>query len=205
MNPQSAMVGMQGGAVGAPLGSPAGNHEMLNTYIYDHLCKLRLWGLARSFYQSCPIKVDKTKKEMNGDGGMDTDSKDGGPRPDDLPIPNIGHHYSENSFLFDWWSQFWDVYGTARGKGNPMSQQYYAHNMVSRLDAGYHGYADTSQNQAKMRNLSQQNMMGMNANMMGRPQQFPGMQQANGMNNMQKQAIANRNGYVCAESLFTPS
>ena len=53
-----------------------------------------------------------------------------------------------------------------------------------------------------MRNLSQQNMMGMNANMMARQQQFPGMQQANGMNNMQKQAIANRNGYVCVNSLF---
>jgi hypothetical protein len=50
-----------------------------------------------------------------------------------------------------------------------------------------------------MRNLSQQSMMGMNTNMMGRPQQFQNMQQANGinnMNNMQKQAIANRNGYV---------
>lgn len=53
------------------------------------------------------------------------------------------------------------------------------------------------QTQAKMRNLSQAQMMGgMNANMMNRPQQFPGMPQANGINNMQKQAIVNRNGYA---------
>lgn len=130
MNPQSAMVGMQGGAVGAPRNSSdQSSHEMLNTYIYDHLCKMKLWDLARSFQQSCPIKIDKTKREMNGDD-MDTDSKDGVPRPEDLPIPNIGQHYSDNSFLYDWWSQFWDVYGTARGKGNAMNQQYYNHNMV---------------------------------------------------------------------------
>ena len=53
-----------------------------------------------------------------------------------------------------------------------------------------------------MRNLSQQNMMGMNANMMNRPHQFQNMQQANGMNSMQKQAIANRNGYACVRYLF---
>jgi hypothetical protein len=53
-----------------------------------------------------------------------------------------------------------------------------------------------------MRNMSQQNMMGLNnANMINRQQQFQGMQQANGMNNMQKQAIANRNGYAYYESL----
>jgi hypothetical protein len=134
MNPQNTMV-MQGGAVGAPMGSGSNqNEEMLNTYIYDHLCRLKLWDLARSFHQSCPIKAEKTKKEMNGDDGMDTDSKDGPPRPDDLPVPNIGHHYSQNSFLFDWWSQFWDVYGTARGKPvGGMTAQFYAHNMVSSL------------------------------------------------------------------------
>ena len=103
---------------------------MLNTYIYDHLCKLKLWDLARSFYHSCPIKADKTKKEMNGDDGADADSKDGVPRPEDLPLPNIGHHFSDNSFLFDWWCQFWDVYAAARQKGSPMYQSYYGHNVV---------------------------------------------------------------------------
>jgi hypothetical protein len=133
MNPQTAM-GMQGGAVGAATGSPAANNnfyeEKLNTYIYDHLLRQKHWDLARSFYQSCPIDTSKTKKEMNGDGGMDTDSKDGISRPDDLPEPNIGPHHSENSFLFDWWSQFWDVFHTARNRGPPTSTQYYAHNMV---------------------------------------------------------------------------
>ena len=135
MNPQNAMVGMQGGAVGAPLGNRAGgNNEILNTYIYDHLCRLKLWDLARSFYQSCPINIDKTKKEANGDDGMDQDSKDGVPRPEDLPIAQLPPHYSENSFLFDWWSQFWDVFGAARGKNSsPMSQQFLNHNMVSSL------------------------------------------------------------------------
>jgi hypothetical protein len=58
-----------------------------------------------------------------------------------------------------------------------------------------------AQAQAKSRNMMQQNLMGAGANMMQRPQQFTGMQ-ANGMNNMAKQAIANRNGYVCIYLLF---
>lgn len=137
MNPQNAMVGIQGGAVGAPMANSAnidaGNHERLNTYIYDHLCRMKLWDLARSFYQSCPIQISKTKKEMNGDDGMDTDSKDGAQRPEDLPIPSIGHHHSENSFLFDWWCQFWDVYAASRKSGSDIARQYYTHNMVGSL------------------------------------------------------------------------
>jgi hypothetical protein len=135
------MVGMTGGAVGVPMGNQAGvhssanaNHEQLNTYIYDHLCKLKLFDLARQFQQVCPIKElpKQTKKETNGDSDMDLDSKDDIKRPDDLPIPNVGAHFSENSFLFDWWCQFWDIYGSLRTKGsnNPVSQQYLQHNMV---------------------------------------------------------------------------
>lgn len=136
MNTPGAMVGMTGGAVGAPMGSPAhaavAQHEQLNTYIYDHLCKLKLYDLARQFVVLCPIKVDaKTKKEMNGDSDMDMDAKDE-KRPDDLPVPNIGPHFSENSFLFDWWCQFWDIYGSLRHKGNnALNTQYLQHNIVS--------------------------------------------------------------------------
>jgi hypothetical protein len=132
MNTPGTMAGMTGGAVGAPLGPQVATQEQLNTYIYDHLCRQKLYDLARQFVQVCPIKVDKTKKEMNGDDGMDMDSKDDIKRPDDLPIASIPPHYSETSFLYDWWCQFWDMYGTIRTRGNnPMAQQYLAHNMVS--------------------------------------------------------------------------
>jgi hypothetical protein len=139
--PGAAMVSMTGGAVDVPMGNPADAHlarnqsqQLLNTYIYDYLCKLKRYELARQFVRECPIKIEQeTKKEMNGDDGMDMDSKDNIKRPHDLPVPNIGHHFSENSFLFDWWCQFWDIYGTVRNKGNnPASQQYLQHNIVSR-------------------------------------------------------------------------
>ncbi|KIW08841.1 hypothetical protein, variant 1 [Verruconis gallopava] len=187
MNTPGSMVGMTGGAVGAPVGSQVGApnaansneyHERLNTYIYDHLLKQKLYDLARQFASSCPIKAEpEPKKEMNGDDGMDMSSKDDIKRPDDLPVPNIPPHFSENSFLFDWWCQFWDIFGAYRGKGqNALSQNYLQHTMT----------------QAKARQ-NQQNLMGVNANMMNRSQQFANMQ-TNGMNNMQKQAIANRGG-----------
>jgi hypothetical protein len=47
-----------------------------------------------------------------------------------------------------------------------------------------------------MRTINQQALVGAGGNMMARPQQFAAMQQANGIANMQKQAMANRGGYV---------
>lgn len=107
--------------------------KRLNTYIFGHLIHLRHFELARQFEQVCPIKtLDRPKKEMNGDSDMDMDSKDGLKRPDDLPIPDLPDNHSENSFLHDWWSQFWDIYGAARKNigGSQMAENYLNHNSV---------------------------------------------------------------------------
>jgi hypothetical protein len=110
----------------------------LNTYIYDYLCKSQHYELARLFIAKCQIKTTTSKPSpgrMNGvDDPMDTDPKDE-KRPDDLPYPDIPPHPSDNAFLYDWWCQFWDIFGAARRRGNGLngssSESYLQHNQVS--------------------------------------------------------------------------
>jgi len=49
--------------------------------------------------------------------------------------PDVPEHHSENSFLYDWWSQFWDIYATARNKGSNQTSQEY-------LEGCLDGYGD---------------------------------------------------------------
>jgi hypothetical protein len=108
----------------------------LNTYIFDYLCNKNLYDLARNFSLQCPINPAGSKPRHQGvngaDDSMDTDSKEDVKRPTDLPYPNIPHHPSENAFLYDWWVQFWDIFGAARRAGtpNPNTESYLHHNMV---------------------------------------------------------------------------
>jgi hypothetical protein len=95
----------------------------LNTYIYDYFLKKGQWASARALLKS-ELKVNSVDK--NGPGGQgnrpngvndNEDSKDGGldsKRPNDLPDPAGIDKDSTNSFLFDWFAMFWDMYWAQR-------------------------------------------------------------------------------------------
>lgn len=106
----------------------------LNTYIYDFFMKTENFECARSLLRSgVPMEPQVRRREdMNGnDDSMHTDSKDDldTKRPDDLPT---GPYISENPFLLEWFSCFWDFY-FARSKNNKASQlaiQHLQHTQV---------------------------------------------------------------------------
>lgn len=119
----------------------------LNTYIYDYFIKNELYDCARAFLASdVPINTDSPPKlspgrrrdgDVNGvdENTMDTDSKEDlhSKRPDDLPIPILPPDCPDNSFLFDWWCLFWDIFGAQRKKPKPgdgPAMQYVQHTQV---------------------------------------------------------------------------
>jgi len=109
---------------------PDSLRKLLNTYIYDYFLKNELYGCADAFLKSnVPINFpDQTKLspgrrregDVNGvdDSSMETDSKDDlhSKAADKLPIPNVPSDCPDNSFLFDWWCLFWDIYSAQRSK-----------------------------------------------------------------------------------------
>lgn len=109
--------------------------KRLNTYIYDYMLKNERYDLARQFIKSFEIlKGDGVKQSpgrANGADDMDADSKEDVKKPADLPEPNIPH--MEGSFLYDWWCQFWDIFGAHRQNGtkNSITQEYIQGNIVS--------------------------------------------------------------------------
>lgn len=113
------------------------SERRLNTYIFDYLCRSHHYDLARMFSESLPILKTAGKPRTNGvDDSMDTDIKEDPKRPDGLPYPDIPAHASEHAFLYDWWCQFWDIYGVARNKHTgpaPATEQYLQQTMVSTL------------------------------------------------------------------------
>jgi len=144
-----AMISTVGGAIGpGPVMNQDAMRQMdedlrirLNTYIYDYLLKMEKFDLARSFHMTCQIKVKQStspgRGAVNGvDDGMDADSKDAlTKKPADLPIPEVPA-YSEKGtcFLYDWWCQFWDVYGARTNRQTrvtPVTMDYISHNLVS--------------------------------------------------------------------------
>ncbi|KAF2430138.1 hypothetical protein EJ08DRAFT_661108 [Tothia fuscella] len=179
-----------GGPVGAPMVNNVANttrqqqsqedQQRLNTYIYDYLCRNGHFDLARSFIQKCPIR----SKPRNGDEDMDIDSKDfDSKRPEDLPYPDVPAHRSEQAFLYDWWCQFWDIYGAAKNKNHPKgttAESYLNHNMA----------------QTKMRQQMQQQMLQRTDQNMIMRQQFANnsmTMQPNGINMAKQAVINNRN------------
>ncbi|QDS70968.1 hypothetical protein FKW77_007290 [Venturia effusa] len=155
----------------------------LNTYIFDYLCRSHHYDLARAFSESLPIQTLAGKPRANGvDDSMDTEIKDDQPkRPDGLPYPDIPVHASENAFLYDWWCQFWDIFGAARQKTPgqaPITEQYLHHNM----------------NQTKLRQMQQNQLLSQTGgNNMLRMQQMGLGMPPNGLNNLQKAAFQNQN------------
>ena len=135
-----------GGPVGGPVMNQAGSRQQmmgkedqkrLNTYIYDYMLKNEQFDLARAFYKQFPInqhagppKSSPGKRELNGVDDMDTDSKDS-KRPADLPEPNIPPQADGSCFLYDWWCQFWDIFGARNNRSSPPNTaDYLNHNMV---------------------------------------------------------------------------
>ena len=134
----------QGGPVGGGLmmmnnGTPAtpsnGNtqdemKQRLNTYIYDYFLNFGYHDHARALARDDkfeistknPVKSSPGRRkdgEVNGidENNMDTDSKDDLTLiPDDLPRPQVPNDCPGNSFLFDWFCLFNDIFKAQRSR-----------------------------------------------------------------------------------------
>jgi hypothetical protein len=108
--------------------------ERLNTYIYDYFLRNNHTQLAQVMMEcklpmslkSQASKPSPSGRNANGVDAMDKDSRDG------LPEPNLPEgQLADNSFLLDWWAQFWDIYMAARKQQpNEKGTQYIAHTRV---------------------------------------------------------------------------
>lgn len=108
--------------------------ERLNTYIYDYFLRNNHTQLAQVMMECKlplnlkpqPSKPSPSGRNVNGVDGMDKDSRDG------LPEPNLPEgQLADNSFLLDWWAQFWDIYMAARKQqSNERGTQYISHTRV---------------------------------------------------------------------------
>ncbi|KAH0542207.1 hypothetical protein GP486_008655 [Trichoglossum hirsutum] len=178
---------------------------LLNTYIYDYFLKNGLHSCARSLLNSnAPLKTasdgpnQRTSPNMRRDAdgnvlgngvdenAMDTgDSKDGGNgKREDLPDAKVPQDCPTNSFLFDWWCVFWEMFGAQRkggrnGEGGGAAMAYMQHTqaqqrirqeqqrmMLGHRDPQMVGSMSQYQNQMMMRSM--QNGMNMSQNDMAR-------------------------------------
>ena len=141
VNPQAAAAA---NASGAGRQQASEQHRLsLNTYIYEYFLRQGLYDCARAMVDSeVPLAVSKDERRrddngnvVNGTGdSMDTDSKDDFDRkiPEDLPTPNLAMSPTDSSFLFEWFSLFWDIFHAQRNKGsNGSINQYVQHTQVS--------------------------------------------------------------------------
>jgi hypothetical protein len=107
--------------------------EQLNTYIYDYFLRNNHFIAARSMLESNlklhtgPPQKLSPKNRPNGVDSMEEGSAD------ELPSPRLPQNQmADNSFLLDWWVQFWDIYEATKNRGNGPSKgtQYIAHTRV---------------------------------------------------------------------------
>ncbi|KAF1955379.1 hypothetical protein CC80DRAFT_93127 [Byssothecium circinans] len=165
--------------------------DQLNTYIYDYFIRSDQPRLARMMIDSgLKLKLSGTQKvtsgsaNTNGVDAMDQDSKE------ELPAPELPpNQMSENSFLMDWWVQFWDIFSASRGNPNK-GAQYTSH--VRNLTH----MANEARNQRMM-------MTGVNGVNGLNPQAYNmmRMQQQNGVPGDLKRAMHNRNPQVAAAAM----
>ena len=146
-NPQMAgMAGMnvaQGPPDGTPImgngqrrpqpNGPVEPRDQLNTYIYDYFLRNGHHRIARTMID-CGLNLSLNHQQKSSPSGRNVNGVDGTEdSKDDLPTPKIPPgHSADNSFLVDWWVQFWDIWGAAR-KNNPKNVplQYITHARVS--------------------------------------------------------------------------
>lgn len=116
----------------------------LNTYIYDYFLKNGQTDLARALLQSelqvstNPVQTKSSpgRRDVNGqDENMDADLKDDSQkRADGLPTAKIAANCPGDSFLYDWWCLFWDIWNAQRprnGKAATVASQYLSLTQVS--------------------------------------------------------------------------
>ncbi|KAI9694982.1 MAG: hypothetical protein M1822_000599 [Bathelium mastoideum] len=192
MAQQVNMAGM--GSVGGPVGGPnmmsngpsdpAHHVRQLNTYIYDYFLKNGHFDLARLVNNTLdttnPDVKPSPRRDVNGiHDGMDDDSKDKVHKiPEDLPRPKLPQT-NDNSFLLDWWSQFWDVFSAQRNRIKGPAQVYLQHS---------HG-KNRLQQQQQQQLLRSMEPQVMGANMAA----YRGMpQNAMMTNELQRRAFANQ-------------
>jgi hypothetical protein len=108
--------------------------EQLNTYIYDYFLRNQHYAAARSMLDSNleittgPPQKRSPKNRTNGIDPMEDQGED-------MPSPELPQNQmADNSFLLDWWTQFWDIYQATKNRGNAPTTgaQYIAHTRVSR-------------------------------------------------------------------------
>jgi hypothetical protein len=129
----------------APRNDPNGHNSnnpsdpvvLLNTYIYDYFLKKGYHDCARALVQDESVPINTTKSprrdtEVNGVDSEMGDSKDDIKKiPDDLPRPSLIGDSQHSSFLFEWWTLFWDIWAAQRKKGrSPDAMQYLQHAQV---------------------------------------------------------------------------
>ncbi|KAF2127924.1 hypothetical protein P153DRAFT_376854 [Dothidotthia symphoricarpi CBS 119687] len=116
------------GNMARPQRPPMDPREQLNTYIYDYFLRNKHVRLARAMVEcdmkmatSPPLKPSPNNR-ANGVDAMDESA-------DDLPNPQLPKgQLADDSFLLDWWVQFWDIYQATSIRGlNSKSSQYIAH------------------------------------------------------------------------------
>ncbi|KAH7375392.1 SOM1 protein [Plectosphaerella cucumerina] len=137
--------------------SPENQRTLLNTYIYEYFIRNNMFDCARQLLQSDQqVNVQKDgnrRRDENGnpinglgDDPMDTDSKDDvdAKLPEDLPAPKLPMPASETSFLYEWFSLFWDIFHAQRAKGGtgPVNQ-----------------YVSHTQQQSRQRQTQQQDLL----------------------------------------------
>ncbi|KAH7080106.1 hypothetical protein BKA63DRAFT_234945 [Paraphoma chrysanthemicola] len=194
-NPQMAAQMAAMTANGGPDGTPVmGNmphpnkrmstdpREQLNTYIYDYFIRNSHFELARSMLDAQlkmstgPPQKTSPKNRTNGIEPMDDGSRGG----DDLPTPLLPQNQmADNSFLLDWWVQFWDIYQATKNRGNGPSKgaQYIQH----------------TRNLAQMQNEQRSQRMMMNNPMNAQYQNMMRNGMANGNpNDLKRAALNNR-------------
>lgn len=149
---------MPGGPVGgvpmmnaqssAPRSEPPMTQEsvyvQLNTCIYDYFLKRGQFDAARLLLNDENIKLDTddAKTSPNQMNGVDGDTSMGDAKdekikiPDDFPRPRVPMD-SGNSFLFEWFSLFWDIFAAQRKSrtANPLAQQYVQSSQVRRFNS----------------------------------------------------------------------
>jgi hypothetical protein len=196
----------------APKQDPSDPRNQLNTYIYDYFVRNGFNKLAKHMID-CEItlnlqggKPSPGNRNVNGVNAVDGENRN------ELPEPNLPQGQAvDNSFLMDWWCQFWDVFSASRGKGGGSAKgvHYAQHARVSLDVCCVPDIADCLQLMQKAENQTRKNQMdaamnvnlNMNMNMlnMNDPRyraQFLHLQQQNGAvdpNALKRAAVLNRN------------
>ena len=151
MNP-GGMAAMNNTNGATPRNGPGSDSDIdfktkLNTYIYDYFLRNDQYELARAMSKAMPISTNQKGQNMRPNGldenAMDTDSKDDleSKKPADLALPAGVQMSTENSFLLDWFTLFWESFFAQRPRSGPKVGQtivsYMDHTRVRTITLSY--------------------------------------------------------------------